>query len=650
MSNGRLATALLPTRVPPEIGPILGYIAPERFFADYYDRGMLRLNHATQQQLKQHQSTWPAEVPREPTKPGASLWALEHDLERDLTGMHADGKLVAGTSAVTAHGGSYNPVASDIASPASAHEFLKRKLQANVSLVLKYELVSAHHRPLKWISDALFNLTGIPASIHLYASAAGSRVLKPHTDPYDVLVHQLSGTKQWRACVPQNEVASTGYNTGVDLTDAQRCLLQELARDSIQGCTQYTIDDTHSMLCEDFTMAPGDFLYMPKGVVHYALTAYDAAAYHLTIGLHRDNMQWRDVVRYLIDVNEGEDAEVHTSRTGAAAVDIRALYAELMEIYSETTEGVHLQETVPGWLLACRRPWTLDANRSAAARERARDGNASCNELNDELKRLFGIHLDRFGSWLAGQVHEGPRKLVLKLAEARKEVGEHPDLKNVETLFWWHGGLRFLGRLRRDEAQLAAALNQVAQITDYHDTTRPRWPRRRKGGSREVRAFGEPPQGRPNLCDELSGWETECIGSNHDTCEAYVANWTTCVAFCESQGAWCEAGFDDVRRSCLRARSSSSASSACMAHRHTQICRCRRDCADLGPWVCNEEGCPAQLITCEHLSEACNALFSQIWRKPPAGMGPISVRQVCPMACSACVCPATDLTPVRPER
>ena len=34
-----------------------------------------------QQQLKQHQSTWPAEVPREPTKPGASLWALEHDLE-----------------------------------------------------------------------------------------------------------------------------------------------------------------------------------------------------------------------------------------------------------------------------------------------------------------------------------------------------------------------------------------------------------------------------------------------------------------------------------------------------------------------------------------------------------------------------------------
>ena len=61
---------------------------------------------------------------------------------------------------------------------------------AGTSFVFKFEYFSAHSRPLIWLSRSLFNLTGIPASIHLYASAAGAQVLNPHTDPYDVLVWQ----------------------------------------------------------------------------------------------------------------------------------------------------------------------------------------------------------------------------------------------------------------------------------------------------------------------------------------------------------------------------------------------------------------------------------------------------------------------------
>ena len=54
---------------------------------------------------------------------------------------------------------------------------------------------------MKWLADALFAVTGIPASIHLYASAPGAQVLPPHTDPYDVLVWQLTGTKHWHTCL-----------------------------------------------------------------------------------------------------------------------------------------------------------------------------------------------------------------------------------------------------------------------------------------------------------------------------------------------------------------------------------------------------------------------------------------------------------------
>ena len=34
-------------------------------------------------------------------------------------------------------------------------------------------------------------------------------------------------------------------------------LLQELAKDNIEGCTTYSVQDTHSLVCDDFTMAPG---------------------------------------------------------------------------------------------------------------------------------------------------------------------------------------------------------------------------------------------------------------------------------------------------------------------------------------------------------------------------------------------------------
>ena len=30
---------------------------------------------------------------------------------------------------------------------------------------------------------------------------------------------------------------------------------------------------------------------------------------------------------------------------------------ELMQLYSETAEGVHLHEAVPGWMLLCHRHW-----------------------------------------------------------------------------------------------------------------------------------------------------------------------------------------------------------------------------------------------------------------------------------------------------
>ena len=53
-------------------------------------------------------------------------------------------------------------------------------------------------------------------------------------------------------------------------------MLKELDLGRIEGCNTYTVNDTVNLHCTDFTMGPGDVLYMPKGVVHYATTSHNA--------------------------------------------------------------------------------------------------------------------------------------------------------------------------------------------------------------------------------------------------------------------------------------------------------------------------------------------------------------------------------------
>ena len=601
------------------------------FFSEHFNNGMLRLNHtSTGLDVQRH------------------LWERT-DLHKNLAAMAADGKLQEGSNAIAVHGISSKgptfklPRLTPTAEQAAAT--IQEAMDNGTSFTLKFEYISAELRPLRWLSQGLFNLTGIPASVHLYCSAAGARVLKPHTDPYDVLVWQLSGKKAWRACVPRPGIGSGAYASGANLTDAQRCLLQELSRDSIKGCTPYTVDDTHSLQCEEFTMAPGDVLYMPKGVVHYAVTHNATEAFHLTIGLHRDNMQWLDVFYHLLAFDEAGESELKGAQQRRRVQPERVQHSrrrmsvELMEIYSETADGVHLHEFVPGWLLACRRKWAAGGMPSDGGDSGA--NSKHCTEQDAELRRLFSLHLERFGRWAYEHARRGPWKLALQIAEREKPAGDQTDLDAVSNLFWWDGDLGFTHRLAPSAKRFARALDWVAEVVDYHDTTKPRWARRTKGGGTAggMRSFGEPvAAGRQTLCDEMKGWQVECKGSDTNHCEASVVNNTSCQSWCEQQGAWCEAAWDDSREGSSQ-RQAAGGGTACTTVRSSQICRCRRDCVDEGPWQCHEEGCPSRVVTCAILSVACRARFGDVWRKPPPGMAGMKISQACPMSCQACSCP-----------
>ena len=449
--------------------------------------------------------------------------------------------------------------------------------------------------------------------------------------------------------MPREEIAAVTHEAAGDLSDAQRCLLQELARDNVEGCTTYSVDDTHALVCEDFTMGPGDVLYMPKGVVHYANTDSAEEAYHLTIGLHRQNMQWIDLLHHLLthatDTHADADTLSGASGVGGAAGDAR-VSIELMQIYSETANGVHLHDLIPGWLLTCHRPVAL-----IEPLLKNWPDAPSCGAMRDELSRMLALHVGRFGDWVLDAALAGPWKLASGVAEREKGVGQPTDLEAVDHLFWWDGNLTFLRALQPDEPRLDAALTWVAEVVDYHNTTRNRWSRRtKKGGDRVTRKIGESPVGKPTLCDEMTGWSSECRGSDGDRCEVFVAETTTCEAYCEEQGLWCEGAWEARGRgSCVRGKGRQPRSS-CQQKRDNQLCRCRRACVDEGPWECHEEGCPQRLVPCDTLKVACRSQFSDIWRKPTQSIdGERYIHQACPMACGHCVTARTDYVDPNPK-
>jgi hypothetical protein len=62
------------------------------------------------------------------------------------------------------------------------------------------------------------------------------------------------------------------------------------------GCTTFKQAQLDRMNCSSFTMTPGDVLYLPKSVVHFATTDPGVVTSHLTISLTRKGRTWQDVV------------------------------------------------------------------------------------------------------------------------------------------------------------------------------------------------------------------------------------------------------------------------------------------------------------------------------------------------------------------
>lgn len=114
-------------------------------------------------------------------------------------------------------------------------------------------------------SQQLAGDLGHPVQANAYVTPAQNTGFSDHYDVHDVFVIQVSGEKTWRVRPPVHPAPLrddpwSGHRAAVERAAAQPPLLE-------------------------FTLRPGDCLYLPRGFLHSA-TALGGVSTHLTLGVH----------------------------------------------------------------------------------------------------------------------------------------------------------------------------------------------------------------------------------------------------------------------------------------------------------------------------------------------------------------------------
>ncbi|MEQ1688678.1 MAG: cupin domain-containing protein [Sphingopyxis sp.] len=104
---------------------------------------------------------------------------------------------------------------------------------------------------------------------NLYLTPPGEQGFQTHFDNHDVFVIQVAGAKNWRI-----------YGTPLDLP--------------FRGERFHSGEHEAGDLRAEFLLSAGDCAYVPRGMMHDASTAGDAASLHITVGLI--SKTWADLV------------------------------------------------------------------------------------------------------------------------------------------------------------------------------------------------------------------------------------------------------------------------------------------------------------------------------------------------------------------
>ncbi len=184
---------------------------------------------------------------------------------------------------------------------------LLARFDAGASLVLSQ--FHETHPPLARFCRGLEKLFLHAVQANIYLTPPAAQGFRTHYDTHDVLVLQVEGRKRWR------------------VWDGER--LERPTRRTPWPGAMEPLGEPHVL-----TLAPGEALYIPRGVMHDAATTGEGGhSLHVTVGLLEAS--WAQALRTLLDVAEVDDARLRESvptwRIGEAdfAAPLAAMLARL---------------------------------------------------------------------------------------------------------------------------------------------------------------------------------------------------------------------------------------------------------------------------------------------------------------------------------
>ena len=118
----------------------------------------------------------------------------------------------------------------------------------------------------------------IRLQFNLYITPVNAKGFAPHYDDHDVLILQTTGTKRWRL-----------YHSPIELPSAKQPHAKRKDKHEL-GDPSFEVE-----------LKPGDLLYIPRGLIHDAITT-DAASVHITLGLHPN--YWFELLREVANLAE----------------------------------------------------------------------------------------------------------------------------------------------------------------------------------------------------------------------------------------------------------------------------------------------------------------------------------------------------------
>jgi bifunctional lysine-specific demethylase and histidyl-hydroxylase NO66 len=175
---------------------------------------------------------------------------------------------------------------------------------------------------------------GHAVQANAYLTPGGATGLAPHHDTHDVFVLQVHGTKHWTV-----REAIVDAPLGGQRSDHAAAARQPVLFDAV--------------------LAPGDVLYLPRGVVHSA-SAQDRTSLHLTIGVLATTAT--DVLRRIV-ATATEDPRFRRALAPGwsgdeqvALDDVTAVIAELRR-WLDDLDPTEVAGALRARWLGARRPW-----------------------------------------------------------------------------------------------------------------------------------------------------------------------------------------------------------------------------------------------------------------------------------------------------